>query len=411
MNYNRLKLACYSTNVSMSVVANISPILFVTFHDLYGIDYALLGLLVLVNFCTQLAIDLVFSFFSHKFNIPSVVRITPILCVVGLCLFAVSPWLFGNNLYFGLLIATIIFSASSGLAEVLMSPLIATIPAENPEREMSKLHSIYAWGVVGVVLFATLFLLIFKSKNWQYLVFIFTAIPLISAILFSHIEIPKMKTSEKSANTVSFMKDKLLWLSVIAIFFGGAVECTMSQWSSAYLEKALNIPKIYGDVFGVALFGFALGLGRTLYAKYGKDIEKVLFFGAIGATICYLVAALSEFAIVGLLACAFTGFFASMLWPGNLVVASERFKNGGVLVFALMAAGGDLGGSIGPQLVGALTDFVIASNGMSEFAQTLGMTLEQLGMRIGLLVGAFFALLGIVVGYLLLQAKKRENSK
>jgi hypothetical protein len=48
---------------------------------------------------------------------------------------------------------------------------------------------------------------------------------------------------------------------------------------------------------------------------------------------------------------------------------------------------------------------------MSEFAQTLGMTLEQLGMRIGLLVGAFFALLGIVVGYLLLQAKKRENSK
>ena len=120
------------------------------------------------------------------------------------------------------------------------------------------------------------------------------------------------------------------------------------------------------------------------------------------------MAALSEFAIVGLLACAFTGFFVSMLWPGNIVIASDRFSSGGVLVFALMAAGGDLGCSIGPQLVGSLTDCVIASNGMIEFAQSLGMSLEQLGMRIGLLAGAGFALLGIVVGYFLLKAKKKE---
>ena len=408
MNYKRLKLACYSANVSMSVIANISPILFITFHDLYEIDYALLGLLVLINFCTQLTIDLVFSFFSHRFNIPKTVRFTPILCIVGLCFFAAAPLLFPNDIYLGLVLATIIFSASSGLAEVLMSPLIATIPAENPEREMSKLHSVYAWGVVGVVLFATFFLSIFKSTNWQYLVLIFALIPLLSAVLFSSVEIPKMKTSEKASVAVSFMKNKLLWLSVFAIFLAGASECTMSQWSSAYLEKALNIPKIYGDVFGVALFGFSLGLGRTLYGKYGKNVEKVLLLGSVGAAICYLVAALSEFAIVGLLACAFTGFFVSMLWPGNIVIASDRFSSGGVLVFALMAAGGDLGCSIGPQLVGTLTDCVIASNGMIEFAQSLGMSLEQLGMRIGLLAGAGFALLGIVVGYFLLKAKKKE---
>ena len=64
-SYARLKLACYTTNASMSVVASLSPVLFLTFHNLYGISYSLLGTLVLINFVTQLSIDLIFSFFSH----------------------------------------------------------------------------------------------------------------------------------------------------------------------------------------------------------------------------------------------------------------------------------------------------------------------------------------------------------
>ena len=410
MNYERLKTACYTTNISMSVVANVSPLLFLTFRDLYEIDYALLGLLVLINFCTQLCVDFTFSLFSHKFNIPKIVRFTPVLTVIGFCLFATAPWLFSQNVYVGLSLATFVFSASSGLAEVLMSPLIASIPSENPEREMSKLHSVYAWGVVGVVLFATLFLLIFKARNWQYLIFAFTLIPLLSAILFSRVDIPQMQTPEKTSGVFEFMKDKLLWLSVIAIFLGGAGECTMSQWSSAYIEKVLGIPKVYGDIFGVATFGLALGLGRTLYAKYGRNIEKVLLLCSIGTVVCYLVAGISNIPTLSLLACALTGFCASMLWPGNLVVASDRFSKGGVFVYALMAAGGDLGASVGPQLVGSITDLVIASDSMSGVAQTLGVTLEQLGMKLGILVGGIFPLLGIVVSVLLLRLKKKEKN-
>ena len=52
----RVKLACYTTNVSMSVVGNLSPLLFLTFRSLYGISYSLLGLLVLINFVTQLSV-------------------------------------------------------------------------------------------------------------------------------------------------------------------------------------------------------------------------------------------------------------------------------------------------------------------------------------------------------------------
>ena len=393
-SFARLKGACYTTNIAMSVVANLSPVLFITFRNLYGISYSLLGLLVLINFVTQLTIDLIFSFFSHKFNIAKTVKFTPVLTAVGLLVYALAPVLF-HSVYIGLVIGTVIFSMSGGLAEVLISPVIASIPSKNPEREMSKLHSIYAWGVVGVILVSTLFLLVFGQERWQFLAIAFAVIPICSVVLYAGVQVPVMQTPERVSGVMAFFKNKWLWVCVFAIFLGGASECAMAQWCSGYIEQALGIPKIWGDIFGVATFSMALGLGRSLYAKFGKNVGKVLFFGAVGATACYLISAFSSVAIVGLIACALTGFFTSMLWPGNLIVSAEKFPKGGVFLYAMMAAGGDLGASIAPQLLGVVTDSVIASECAVGIANSLSLTVEQLGMKAGMCVGALFPLVAI----------------
>ena len=73
-NYTRLKLSCYTVNVCMAIVGNLPPVLFLTFRTLYGISYTLLGLLVLINFCTQLAVDLIFTAFSRFFNLKKTLR-------------------------------------------------------------------------------------------------------------------------------------------------------------------------------------------------------------------------------------------------------------------------------------------------------------------------------------------------
>ena len=405
-NYKRLKIACYSTNVTMSIIGNLPPLLFLTFRNLYNISYSLLGLLVLINFSTQLIIDLIFSFFSHKFNIQKTVRLMPVLALSGLTLYALSPILFSNNIYFGLAFGTVIFSSASGLAEVLISPIITAIPSDTPERDLSILHSIYAWGVVFVIFVSTIFLLIFKETNWQWLILIFSIIPIISAIFFQYSTIPQMQTPEKVSGALSYFKNKWLWICILAIFFGGASECTMAQWSSSYLEQALGIEKLWGDIFGVALFALMLGLGRTLYGKYGKQIEKILFLGGIGASICYLLAAIINIPFIGLFACAFTGFFVSMLWPGSLIVASDKFPSGGVFIYAMMAAGGDLGASIGPQLVGLITDAVISNESAIAYSQTLGLLPEQFGMKLGMLIGMLFPIIATLIYAIILKRKK-----
>lgn len=408
MGFGRVKLACFSVNVAMAVVGNLSPVLFLTFHELYGISYSLLGLLVLINFCTQLGVDLVFSFFSHKFNISLAVKATPFLTVIGLVIYALSPFIFENSIYVGLVIGTVIFSAASGFSEVLISPVIAAIPSENPEREMSKLHSIYAWGVVGVILVSTLFLFAFPREYWWVLPLIFTSIPVFSIAMFTGSRLPTLETPEKLSGALKYFKSKWLWILVLAIFLGGAAECTMAQWSSSFIENALGIPKIWGDIFGVALFSVSLGFGRTLYAKRGKNIEKVLFFGAIGSTLCYLIAALSGVAALGLIACALTGFFVSMMWPGCLVVASEKFPAAGVFIYAMMAAGGDLGASFGPQLVGLITDMTKESGFACSLAENWNMTTDQIGLKAGILVGALLSLIAVFVYLYILKAKKNN---
>lgn len=404
--YFRAKWGCYATSASMSVIANLAPILFLGFRDLYDISYSLLGLLVLVNFSTQLLVDLWLSFFSHKIDMHLTVRLTPVITLAGFLVFAAAPIIFPNAVYVGLLLGTVIYSAAGGLSEVLISPVIAAIPSENSEREVSKLHSVYAWGVVVVVPICSLFILAFTSAMWQWLVIGFSVIPLIAAILLSGAELPALATTERSSAALRELKNPNLLLCIFAIFLGGASECTMSQWASGYIEEALGIDKIFGDIFGVALFGAMLGLGRTLYAKYGRVVERVLFLGAAGAFVCYLVSALSPIPAIGLIACALTGLFTSMLWPGTLIVSTERVPSGGVFVYAIMASGGDLGASVGPQLVGIITDLVAAG----ELPEMLGMAPEALGMKVGMLVGALFPLAATFIFLHLLRTRKNFNN-
>ena len=59
-------------------------------------------------------------------------------------------------------------------------------------------------------------------------------------------------------------------------------------------------------------------------------------------------------------------------------------------MYAMMAAGGDIGASLAPQLA--------------------GMAADAAGIRYGLLVGIFFSLFGVGVNYILLKQSLRNST-
>lgn len=408
MNFKRTKYACYFAYLAMSSVFSLPPILFVTFHDMYGISYTLLGTLVLVNFCIQLLIDLAFTFFARYFNIKKMTRIMPLITSVGLLIYAIFPSLFPQYAFVGLVIGTVVFGVASGLCEVLLSPMVASLPSDNPERDMSTLHSLYAYGVVMVVVLSTVFLKLFGTHNWMYLTVFWAFPPIISSLLFFTSPFPKAPLVDEK-NNISKSNNRFgLLLCVLCIFLGSAAENTMTNWISGYIESALKIPKALGDILGLTVFAILLGLGRTVYAKYGKNIANVLLIGMIGSVVCYLVVGLSMSPMLSMVACIFTGLCTSMLWPGTLILMEEKIPNAAVTAYALMAAGGDLGASVAPQLMGAVVDTVTLSKWAGVIGEDLNLTAEQIGMKAGMLITTLFPLLGVI---LLIYIKKYFKQK
>ena len=390
-NFKRTKFACYAAYFTMSSIFCVPPLLFVTFHETFGISFTLLGSLVVTNFITQLTIDLIFSAFSRYFPISKIVKIMPILTSVGMAIYALIPWFFPDMAYWGLIGGTIVFSVSAGFSEVLLSPTIAAIPSKNPQRDMSMLHSLYAFGTLTMIALSSVFLKLFGTENWMYLMLILAALPLIPAILFMTSPMPDFSANEKTLSPGRNKRRTIgLLLCLACIFLGSCAENTMSNCISGFMETSLGISKEIGDILGAAGFAVLLGIMRIGYARFGKNIRRILLIGMIGAVVCYLVAGFSKQTLPAFIACILTGLFTSMLWPGTLILMEENVPNAGVAAFALMAAGGDLGAGFAPQLLGAVTDAVA----VSDFAIASGNP-EQIGMKAGMLATSIFPLLGI----------------
>lgn len=137
----------------------------------------------------------------------------------------------------------------------------------------------------------------------------------------------------------------------------GASEISMAQWASAYAESALGLSKSIGDIAGPCLFAVMMGISRTFYGKYGEKIDLTKFMIASGTLclICYLAAALAPYPLLNLTGCVVCGFSVGIMWPGTISISSSKIPLGGTALFALLAMAGDMGGSIGPFVIGFVT--------------------------------------------------------
>ncbi len=394
----RTKRACYATNLAMASVFSLPPLLFATFREMYGISYTLLGTLVLINFCTQLTVDLIFTFFTKYFNIHKTIRFMPLITSFGLVLYALVPTFCPNYAYAGLVAGTFLFSIAAGLGEVLVSPVVAALPSDTPDKDMSILHSLYGYGLVGVILISTLFLQLFGNQYWMYLTLFWANLPVISSVMLFKCKLPDMNMEQGTASKVkSKRRTQTMALCVICIFLGAAAENTMTNWISVYAENALHIPKVWGDIFGMCLFAALLALTRSAYAKFGKNIFRVLTLSMAGAVICYLTISVSNIAVVSLCACILLGVCTSMLWPGTLILMEEKIPAVGVAAYALMASGGDMGASVAPQMMGVIVDNVSVTEWACDIAARFSFTPEEIGFKAGMLFAALFPIAGLVL--------------
>ena len=354
-DYNKTKVACYLGFVTQAIVANFPPLLFMVFYREYDIPIAMLAYIPAVFYIVQLITDFLCAKFKNLDYRRSII-ISEITSALGLIGLAFLPQLFSNPLV-GILVCVTVYAVGSGLIEVLCSPIIEACPFENKESMMSLLHSFYCWGAVAVILGSTLFFYLFGLSNWRYLTFLWALVPLYNIYNFSVCPIAPIVPDAEGMSMTALLKNGRFWLFLILMVAAGASESTMAQWTSAFAEASLGVDKAIGDLAGPCGFAFCMGLGRLWYGKKGLYLNLSAYMTGAGILcfFAYLLASLSSTPVASFAGCMISGLAVGIMWPGSISLTSARIPKGGTALFALLALAGDMGGTLGPSLVGIAT--------------------------------------------------------
>lgn len=357
-NYHKTKIACYLGFITQAIAANFAPLLFLKFHHEYHISLGNIALISTCFFFTQLLVDLFCAKFVDKIGYRVCIVASEICAATGLVGLAFLPDILPIP-FIGILCSVIIYAIGSGLIEVLCSPIVEACPFENKEATMSLLHSFYCWGAVGTILISTLFFLIFGMDSWKWLAVLWALIPAVNIYNFATCPIEHLVDEEGGMGIRKLFQNPLFWLAIGLMICSGASELAMAQWASAYAEAALGLSKTIGDLAGPCMFAVTMGISRVIFGKYGNrmDLMKFMIGSGILCVIFYLFASLSANPLIGLIGCTVCGFSVGIMWPGTISLSSEKFPAGGTAMFALLAMAGDLGGSIGPGIVGRVTQY------------------------------------------------------
>ena len=392
-NYQKTMYACFIGYIVQAVVNNFVPLLFVVFQDSYHIPLSQITALITINFLIQLGVDLLSAGVVDKLGYRTCVLLAHGCAAAGLVLLAFLPDLLPNP-FAGILIAVGIYAVGGGLIEVLISPILEACPTKNKEKAMSRLHSFYCWGHVGVVLISTVFFRLAGVGNWRILTVLWALIPVGNLVLFAGAPIYSLHEEGETGLTLrELFTKKIFWILMLMMLCAGASEQAVSQWASIFAEKGLGVSKTVGDLAGPMAFAALMGTSRLIYGKYGDrlNLNRFMTLSCFLCIAAYGCISLIPNVAVGLAGCAVCGFSVGILWPGTFSKASAAVKGGGTAMFALLALAGDLGCSGGPTLAGAVS---------SQCGDNL---------RMGILAAAVFPVL-LLAGMLLLSRQKPVKS-
>ena len=395
--FNHTIIACYLGYITQAIVNNFAPLLFLNFQESFGISLEKISLLIAFNFAVQLVTDLLSAKIIPHIGYRTAIVFAHGCAAVGLIGLAGFPAIFPDP-FAGLMTAVAVYAVGGGLTEVLISPMVEACPTERKERAMGLLHSFYCWGVVGVIILSTLFFSIAGIQNWRILAVIWAVLPIFNMFFFLKVPIRSLEETA-DGGAMSFkelMRTKIFWVLILLMLCAGASELGMAQWASSFAEGGLKVSKTMGDLLGPCMFAVTQGISRMWYARISHriDIRRYMIICSAFCVGSYLLAALSHNPLISLTGCGLCGFSVGVMWPGTFSMSSVVCPRGGTAMFAFLALAGDLGGSVGPLVIG------ITANGTGG------------GLKAGILMGGIFPvflIVGLLITGIMQKSSRAEN--
>lgn len=393
--YNLTISACYLGYIVQAIVNNFLPLLFVYFNTKCNIPLYLISIIVTYNFGLQILVDAFSATLVLKLGYRKTAILSNVVSCLGLFILGCFSYLAPNYiiLYIGIMVSVTLMAIGGGIVEVILSPLVEALPLENNNKQMNMLHTFYCVGHIIVVVFATLFFKLFSIDNWALFSFSLMIFPISTTILFVKCPIISPKGDEKPIGRFKLFKNPIFIMLFILMVCAGASEQAVAQWISYFLEIGLKVEKSVGDVVGVTSFALCMLISRLYFGTANRkfNILKILIIASLILTGLIVVSTITNKAILALILLSLCGLFIGFAWPTIYAYADEIFTKGGTVMFSMLALGGDLGCTLGPTVVGTISEF--------------------LGIKVGIFSSIIFSITTLIVSIALFKIKGKNTKK
>ena len=324
-----------------------------------GIDAGQKGLILSAFFLGYTLFQIPFGFLGNRLGSRKIMTFAILL--IGVLMICLG---FGFSLIYLLLVR---FAAGSFAHAGYPSAVSAFVTKEvEPEKRGSVQSSMIASsgfaGIVGPLLVAPLLTLV----GWKMTYFIYGGIVLLIGFLMIR-GIPKTTgkpiVSANQANISFFevIKDRNVWIMVLAAFFINAAVYGMTGWIASYLvdEFSLTMNKMamMSALIGLVMMLSAMFAG-SMISRYFKDREKQVIFvaSALGGIVAFLLSKshsllLSMLFLAVAVAAASVGFATLMSLPVKLFAEREVSTK-----YSIINAIGVSGGFFAPMIIGWLVN-------------------------------------------------------
>ena len=317
-----------------------------------GIDAGQKGLILSAFFLGYTLFQIPFGFLGNRLGSRKIMTFAILLMgVLMICLG------FGFSFIYLILIR---FAAGSFAHAGYPSAVSAFVtkevePAKRGSIQSSMIASSGIAGIVGPLLVAPLLTMI----GWKTTYFVYGTIVLLIGFLMLR-GIPKnsgqpiVSAGQSNISFFEMIKDRNVWIMVLAAFFINAAVYGMTGWIASYLVDEFSL---MSALIGLVMMLSAMFAG-SMIVRYFKNREKQVIFvvSALGGVVAFLLSSSSSLVVSMLLlsvavAAASIGFATLMSLPVKLFAEREVSTK-----YSIINAIGVSGGFFAPMIIGWLVN-------------------------------------------------------
>ncbi|WP_258956398.1 MFS transporter [Enterococcus malodoratus] len=324
-----------------------------------GINAGQKGLILSAFFLGYTLFQIPFGFLGNRLGSRKIMTFAILL--IGVLMICLG---FGFSLIYLLMIR---FAAGSFAHAGYPSAVSAFVtkevePAKRGSVQSSMIASSGFAGIVGPLLVAPLLTLV----GWKTTYFVYGVIVLVIGFLMIR-GIPKtagepiVSANQSNISFFEVIKDRNVWIMVLAAFFINAAVYGMTGWIASYLVDEFNLTMNRMAMMS-ALIGFVMMISAmfagSMIGRHFKDREKqvILVASALGGLVAFLLSkshslVLSMLFLALAVAAASIGFATLMSLPVKLFAEREVSTK-----YSIINAVGVSGGFFAPMIIGWLVN-------------------------------------------------------